>query len=124
MKKKPKKKNLKPQILLRKMGEDFDPALMSINAPYHKIESNEMIVISNIQISRLFDQVNSLNLEDELRNLMGNNSSEGIKEDKMFNSVVLPEPVPPMTKVLSRPRIQASKKATMGSDALFHLIKS
>ena len=80
VKKKPKKKNLKPQRLLRKMGEDFESDWMSIDEP-HPERSDETTQMSQSQISRLFEQVNSLNLENELRELLEDNSSENIRSN-------------------------------------------
>ena len=37
-------------------------------------------------------------------------SSAGMKEDSTFSVVVLPEPVPPLMTMFSRPRTQASQQ--------------
>ena len=80
VKKKPKKKNLKPERLLRKMGADFNPSWMSIETP-HTITGKNMIEVSQSQISRLFLQVNGLDLETDLKQLIANNSSESIQNE-------------------------------------------
>ena len=43
-------------------------------------------------------------------------SSAGIKEDSTFNVVVLPEPVPPLTMILSRALMQARRTMAISSD--------
>ena len=79
VKKKPKRKNLKPDRLLRKMGDDFNPNWMSIETPFSRTEE-EMTEMSPTQLSRLFEEVNSLNLEDELRQLIQNRSFEKVND--------------------------------------------
>ena len=81
VKKKPKRKNLKPERLLRKMGKDFNPNWMSIETPLTRTGDNDMVEMSQTQISRLFEEVNSLNLEEDLRQLIQNRSSEEINDE-------------------------------------------
>jgi len=80
VKKKPKRKNLKPERLLRKMGDDFNPDWMSIETPYSS-KGDEMVEMSQTQISRLFEEVNSLNLEEDLRQLIQNRSSTDMNDN-------------------------------------------
>jgi len=82
-KKRPKKKNLKPERLLRKMGDDFNPNWMSMEAPSTE-EGRETVEMGHNQISQLFEQVNNLNLEEELRQMVGNNN-DNVHTDEESN---------------------------------------
>ena len=66
--KKPRNKNLKVTRLLKKMGEDYQPHWMSIEAPDEK----DMVTVemNDEQIMELEQQVSNLNLEQELKNLI------------------------------------------------------
>ena len=86
VKKKPKRKNLKPERLLRKMGDDFNANWMSIETPYSR-KGDEMVEMSQTQISRLYEEVNKLNLEDDLRQLIQNRSSEKFNDNLDSESV-------------------------------------
>ena len=60
------------------MGRDFDSNWMSIEAPYdgNRETFQEIVEMNQDQISILLEQVNSLNLEEELRELTGYELSE------------------------------------------------
>ena len=73
VKKRPKRKNLKPERLLRKMGEDFNSNWMAINIS-HTQNDEKIVEMSQDQMSKLLEQVDDLNLEHELRTLISDDS--------------------------------------------------
>ena len=104
VKKKPKRKNLKPERLLRKMGDDFNPNWMSIETPYSDT-GDEMVEMSQTQISRLFEEVNSLNLEEDLRQLIQNRSSTDMNDNFSSGSIkkdATPDDVSKMASIFTQ----------------------
>lgn len=76
-KKRPKRKNLKPARLLRKMGPDFDPTWMSMEIPSQLLS----VEMSENQMAQLVKEVTSLNLEEELNDI-SNLSEFQLDEDQ------------------------------------------
>ncbi|XP_040567124.1 LOW QUALITY PROTEIN: noggin-1 [Lepeophtheirus salmonis] len=77
-KRKPRRKHLKIDLLLRKMGQDFDSSWMSASKPQKDLKS--VVEISDDQVAELVEQVSDLNLKEDLSNILSispfNNESE------------------------------------------------
>ena len=93
VKKRPKRKNLKPERLLRKMGEDFNSNWMAINIS-HTQNGEKIVEMSQDQMSKLLEQVDDLNLEHELRTLISDDSSKFAIKTTQIQSVPGPENIP------------------------------
>ena len=68
-KRKPRGKNLNARRLLKKIGEDYNPTLMSVDRPASGL-LNTKVSLPDTQVAELMEQVTHLDIETDIRQLL------------------------------------------------------
>jgi len=77
VKKKPRGKHMKSSRLMKKMGADFQSSWMSVERPTpNDFHRSEQISLAGDQVAMLMEQVSDLDIETEIREMMGEEETE------------------------------------------------
>ena len=86
VKKKPRGRQLKESKLLEKMGSDFDPSWMSVERPGGSRHTTK-VSLPEEQVALLMEEVSSLDIETEIREMLEDNSPDQRHEPTVIRAV-------------------------------------